>query len=265
MAFKQNSSRPGLQKAPRAIPVAPVIQNLQAPTASTSFLDSAPDHPLEQVIGEPSRPILTRSQLKTDGDMCIYALTVSIMEPKIVKEALTDPVWIESVQEELHQFIRLDPSDLGFSYEIEIASGQLVEIDKVIKGCKLEIEGHVFDINLIPFRSRSFDVIIGMDWNARNDKKRTRTCNAFATTTNPVRRENTGTAPKCTTCNIHPPPEMPCRTCFNCNRPRHFAKDFRVVTMNVNFINVRNPTARTCYECGSTDQFRAACPRLNQA
>ncbi|GKA89902.1 hypothetical protein Tco_0811714 [Tanacetum coccineum] len=38
-------------------------------------------------------------------------------------------------------------------YEIEIASGQLVEIDKVIKGCKLEIEGHVFDIDLIPFRA----------------------------------------------------------------------------------------------------------------
>ncbi|GKB92004.1 putative reverse transcriptase domain-containing protein, partial [Tanacetum coccineum] len=45
----------------------------------------------------------------------------------------------------------------------EPTSGQLVEIDKVIRGCKLEIEGHVFDINLIPFGSRSFDVIIGMD------------------------------------------------------------------------------------------------------
>ncbi|GJS28023.1 retrovirus-related pol polyprotein from transposon TNT 1-94 [Tanacetum coccineum] len=33
------------------------------------------DHPLEQVIGEPSRPILTRNQLCTDGEMCIYALT----------------------------------------------------------------------------------------------------------------------------------------------------------------------------------------------
>ncbi|GKE92664.1 putative reverse transcriptase domain-containing protein, partial [Tanacetum coccineum] len=58
----------------------------------------------------------------------------------------------------------LDPSDLGFKYEIEIASGQLVEIDKVIKGCKLEIEGYIFDIDLIPFGHRSFDVIIGMDW-----------------------------------------------------------------------------------------------------
>ncbi|GKA31719.1 putative reverse transcriptase domain-containing protein [Tanacetum coccineum] len=58
----------------------------------------------------------------------------------------------------------LEPNDLGFRYEIKIASGQLVEIDKVIKGCKLEIEGHVFDIDLIPFGHGSFDMIIGMDW-----------------------------------------------------------------------------------------------------
>ncbi|GJU68877.1 putative reverse transcriptase domain-containing protein [Tanacetum coccineum] len=58
----------------------------------------------------------------------------------------------------------IEPSELGFRYEIEVASEQLVEIDKVIKGCKLEIEGHVFDIDLIPFRNGSFDVIIGMDW-----------------------------------------------------------------------------------------------------
>ncbi|GJS30017.1 putative reverse transcriptase domain-containing protein [Tanacetum coccineum] len=58
----------------------------------------------------------------------------------------------------------IEPNELSFSYEIEIASGQLVEIDKVIKGCKLEIEDYVFDINLIPFGSGSYDVIIGMDW-----------------------------------------------------------------------------------------------------
>ncbi|GKA34017.1 putative reverse transcriptase domain-containing protein [Tanacetum coccineum] len=58
----------------------------------------------------------------------------------------------------------IKPSELGFRYEIKIASGQLVEIEKVIKGCTLEIEGHVFDIDLILFGHESFDVIIGMDW-----------------------------------------------------------------------------------------------------
>nr|GFA99808.1 hypothetical protein [Tanacetum cinerariifolium] len=66
------------------------------------------DHPLEQVIGEPSRPVLTRNQLRSDGDMCMYALSVSTMEPKIVKEAMTDPAWIDSMQEELLEFKRLN-------------------------------------------------------------------------------------------------------------------------------------------------------------
>nr|GEY83838.1 retrovirus-related Pol polyprotein from transposon TNT 1-94 [Tanacetum cinerariifolium] len=53
-------------------------------------------------------PVLTRNQLRTDGDMCMYALTVSTMEPKNVKEAMTDPAWIESMQEELLQYKRMD-------------------------------------------------------------------------------------------------------------------------------------------------------------
>ncbi|GJY97960.1 retrovirus-related pol polyprotein from transposon TNT 1-94 [Tanacetum coccineum] len=59
------------------------------------------DHLLEQVIGEPPRPVLTRNQLRTDGDICIYSLPVSTMEPKNVKEAMTGPAWIDSMQEEL--------------------------------------------------------------------------------------------------------------------------------------------------------------------
>ncbi|GJS82652.1 reverse transcriptase domain-containing protein [Tanacetum coccineum] len=103
------------------------------------------------------------------------------------------------------------------------------------------------------------------DKNDRDDNKRTRTGNAFTTTVNPVRRENTGTWPKCTTCNSYHTPRGPCRTCFNCNRPGHLAKDCRGVPRNVNPANARNPTVRACYECGSTDHVRPAFPRLNRA
>nr|GEW06469.1 integrase, catalytic region, zinc finger, CCHC-type, peptidase aspartic, catalytic [Tanacetum cinerariifolium] len=48
------------------------------------------------------------NELRSDGDMCMYALTVSTMKPKNVKEAMTDPTWIESIKEELFQFKRLD-------------------------------------------------------------------------------------------------------------------------------------------------------------
>nr|GEZ52725.1 retrovirus-related Pol polyprotein from transposon TNT 1-94 [Tanacetum cinerariifolium] len=66
------------------------------------------DHPLEQVIGNPSQSVRTRRQLESDAEMCIFALTVSRTEPKNIKEAMADFAWIESMQEELHQFDRLD-------------------------------------------------------------------------------------------------------------------------------------------------------------
>nr|GEV11985.1 hypothetical protein [Tanacetum cinerariifolium] len=66
------------------------------------------DHPLEQVIGNPSQSVRTRRQLESDGEMCMFALIVSRTEPKIMKEAMADSAWIESMQEELHQFDRLD-------------------------------------------------------------------------------------------------------------------------------------------------------------
>ncbi|GJS09723.1 putative reverse transcriptase domain-containing protein [Tanacetum coccineum] len=103
------------------------------------------------------------------------------------------------------------------------------------------------------------------DKNGRDGNKRTRTGNVFATIVNPVGRENIGTWSKCTTCNSYHAPGGICRTCFNCNRPSHSAKDCRGVSRNVNPVNARNPTVRACYECGSTDYVRSACPRLNRA
>nr|GEX11645.1 hypothetical protein [Tanacetum cinerariifolium] len=70
------------------------------------------DHPLEQVIRNPSQLVRTRRQLETDGEMCMFALTVSRTEPKNIKESMADSAWIESMQEELHQFDRLDVWEL---------------------------------------------------------------------------------------------------------------------------------------------------------
>ncbi|GJY10671.1 putative reverse transcriptase domain-containing protein [Tanacetum coccineum] len=64
------------------------------------------------------------------------------------------------------------------------------------------------------------------DKSGRDDNKRTRTVNAFATIINP---------------------------------------DCKGVPRNVNPVNARNPTVREYYECGSTDHVRSAYPRLNRA
>ncbi|GJY52518.1 hypothetical protein Tco_0443365 [Tanacetum coccineum] len=51
---------------------------------------------------------MIRNRLQTDSELCMYALTVSTLEPKNIKEAMSDHSWIESMQDELHQFERLD-------------------------------------------------------------------------------------------------------------------------------------------------------------
>ena len=62
----------------------------------------AKDHPREQILGETSAGIQTRS---SHNLMCFYAY-VSILEPKSVESALEDSSWIMAMQEELSQFER---------------------------------------------------------------------------------------------------------------------------------------------------------------
>ncbi|GJT95629.1 retrovirus-related pol polyprotein from transposon TNT 1-94 [Tanacetum coccineum] len=44
--------------------------------------------------------------------MCMFAITVSTTELKNIKEAMADSAWIEAIQEELHQFDRLQVWEL---------------------------------------------------------------------------------------------------------------------------------------------------------
>nr|GEX29890.1 hypothetical protein [Tanacetum cinerariifolium] len=62
----------------------------------------------QQSIRNPSQSIRTRRQLETNGEMCMFALTVSRTKPKNNKEAMADSAWIEAMHKELHQFDRVD-------------------------------------------------------------------------------------------------------------------------------------------------------------
>nr|GEX19172.1 retrovirus-related Pol polyprotein from transposon TNT 1-94 [Tanacetum cinerariifolium] len=72
--------------------------------ALTQEVAESSSHNIEQVHGNPSRPVQTRRQLATHLKMCLYALTVSTAKPKNIKEAMAYFAWIEAMQEELHQF-----------------------------------------------------------------------------------------------------------------------------------------------------------------
>ncbi|GJU26972.1 putative ribonuclease H-like domain-containing protein [Tanacetum coccineum] len=120
-----------LSATPRIVLAAQTPQVLQTPTTSTTIANTAPTptnsssqatnfpntslnadelETQQQQITSDRRTLTTnfdKNQLRTDGDMCMYALSVSTIELSNVKEAMNDPSWIESMQEELLQFKRL--------------------------------------------------------------------------------------------------------------------------------------------------------------
>ena len=53
---------------------------------------------------------------------------------------------------------------LPYPLEVEVADDRIVVVRDVYRGCKIEISGVVFPIDLIPIAMRELCVIIGMDW-----------------------------------------------------------------------------------------------------
>ncbi|GJR57745.1 retrovirus-related pol polyprotein from transposon TNT 1-94 [Tanacetum coccineum] len=66
------------------------------------------DHSLQNIFSEPSRPVSTRLQLHEQALFCCYDAFLTSVEPKIYKDALTQSCWIKAMQEELHEFERLE-------------------------------------------------------------------------------------------------------------------------------------------------------------
>nr|GFA32591.1 hypothetical protein [Tanacetum cinerariifolium] len=60
--------------------------------------------------------------------------------------------------------ININPSTLDYSYDVELADGQIIGVNTVIRGCTLNFLNHPFNIDLMHVELGSFDVIIGMDW-----------------------------------------------------------------------------------------------------
>nr|GEW58208.1 hypothetical protein [Tanacetum cinerariifolium] len=65
------------------------------------------DHPLDNIIGQLSRPVSTRLQLHEQALFCYYDAYLTSMKPMMYKDSLTQSCLIEATQEELNEFERL--------------------------------------------------------------------------------------------------------------------------------------------------------------
>nr|GEW10158.1 retrovirus-related Pol polyprotein from transposon TNT 1-94 [Tanacetum cinerariifolium] len=75
--------------------------------------------PYYNVIGNPSRPVSTRKQLSTDALLCLYNYVLSKVEPKNFKSAITEDYWFQAMQDEIHEFDRLQARLLAKGYRQE--------------------------------------------------------------------------------------------------------------------------------------------------
>nr|GEZ27715.1 retrovirus-related Pol polyprotein from transposon TNT 1-94 [Tanacetum cinerariifolium] len=62
------------------------------------------DHPLNNVISNPSRLVSTRKQLATDALWCLYNSVLLKVEPKNFKSAITEDCWLQVMQDEIREF-----------------------------------------------------------------------------------------------------------------------------------------------------------------
>nr|GEY73980.1 retrovirus-related Pol polyprotein from transposon TNT 1-94 [Tanacetum cinerariifolium] len=70
------------------------------------------DHPLNNIIGQLSKPVSTWLQLYEQALFCYYDSFLTSVEPKTYKEALTQSCWIEAMHEELNEFKCLEVWEL---------------------------------------------------------------------------------------------------------------------------------------------------------
>ncbi|GKC18642.1 retrovirus-related pol polyprotein from transposon TNT 1-94 [Tanacetum coccineum] len=70
------------------------------------------DHPIANVIRDPSRSISMRKQLETDAMWCYFDAFLTLVEPKNFKQAMTELSWINAMQEEILEFERLEVLEL---------------------------------------------------------------------------------------------------------------------------------------------------------
>nr|GEW62700.1 hypothetical protein [Tanacetum cinerariifolium] len=62
------------------------------------------NHPIANVIRDPSHSVFTRNQLQTDAIWCYFDAFLTSVEPKTYKEAMLEASWIDTMQEEIHEF-----------------------------------------------------------------------------------------------------------------------------------------------------------------
>ncbi|GJV23397.1 putative reverse transcriptase domain-containing protein [Tanacetum coccineum] len=70
-----------------------------------------------------------------------------------------------------NKYIDIPPTTLDTNYSVELANEKSLTTNTILRGCTLNLQNHLFKIDLLLIELGSFDVIVGMDWMAEHRAK----------------------------------------------------------------------------------------------
>nr|GEX25130.1 hypothetical protein [Tanacetum cinerariifolium] len=123
MALEHDSLSPGPQSQEN-------VPQADRTVTTSNELDSLFSPMFDELFNGSTQVVSKSSALESDGEMYMFALTVSRTEPKNIKESMAHSAWIESMQEELQQFDQLDE---GIDFEESFAPVARLEAVRPLK------------------------------------------------------------------------------------------------------------------------------------
>src|ERR1043165_9589256 len=98
---------------------------------------------------------------RTDNNVVVGTCSLNDTLASVLYDTGADYSFVLS---KLSKQLGMVPTLLDTPYSIEWADGKPVEVNNIHRDCKLELEGQLFTINLLPITLCSFDLVVGMDW-----------------------------------------------------------------------------------------------------
>ncbi|KAJ0600536.1 putative transcription factor interactor and regulator CCHC(Zn) family [Helianthus annuus] len=104
---------------------------------------------------------LNANEARADNEVVNGTFLVNHQPASILFDSGADRSFVSLDFEPL---LAMPRTKLGKPLSVEVATGEPLVLDSVIRDCQLNLDNHLFPINLTPMQLGSFHIIVGMDW-----------------------------------------------------------------------------------------------------